>query len=44
MESTSSQNITMYNEKNIAFDVPGWGHTKVSVNESMNAQDLYFVL
>ncbi|PKC10454.1 hypothetical protein RhiirA5_355465, partial [Rhizophagus irregularis] len=41
MESTSFQNITMYNEKNITFDVPGWGHTKVSVNESMTAQNLY---
>jgi hypothetical protein len=41
MELTSSQNITLYNEKSITFDVPGWGHTKVSINESMTAQDLY---
>ncbi|RIA93224.1 hypothetical protein C1645_819646 [Glomus cerebriforme] len=41
MESTSSQTITIYNEKSITFDIPGWGHTQVLVNESMNAQDLY---
>jgi hypothetical protein len=44
MESISSQNsreITIYNEKSITFDIPGWGHTQVSINESMSAQDLY---
>ncbi|GBC07568.1 hypothetical protein RclHR1_07540006 [Rhizophagus clarus] len=41
MELTSSQNITLNSEKYITFDVPGWGHTKVSINELMTAQDLY---
>jgi hypothetical protein len=45
MESPSSQDsqdITIHNEKNLTFDIPGWGRTQVSINESMNAQDLYF--
>jgi len=44
METTTSQNsqiTTIYNEKKITFDVPGWGHIQVSVNESMNAQNIY---
>ncbi|CAI2174953.1 13735_t:CDS:2 [Funneliformis geosporum] len=44
MESSQNSQITttIYNEKKITFDVPGWGHTLVSVNESMNAQNLYW--
>ena len=42
MEFRNSQDITIYNEKSITFDIPGWGRTQVSINESMNARDLYF--
>ncbi|CAG8549948.1 269_t:CDS:2, partial [Funneliformis caledonium] len=44
MEYSQNSQITstVHDEKKIAFDVPGWGHTLVSVNESMNAQNLYW--
>src|SRR5581483_1634678 len=42
MESNSFQNSHDITEKCITFDIPGWGHTQISVSEKMNAQDLYF--